>query len=1231
MSRFVSAGEADYESLEHKLLLRQAVEETGDTTGDQQTSAEALGPDLEAQVSSTKNSSGNASPTSQRTRQSHARPHRRNSDVDTDPSSPLLRGSDEVASDAGAASVTGAGIRRVPGMIHHTDSIPRKLGTWDGVFVPVTLNVLGIILFLRFGFILGQAGLLGSLLLLVISYGVDTLTVLSLNAISTNGQVRGGGAYYLISRSLGPEFGGSIGLVFFFGQAFNAAMNVLGCVESLIGTLGQSQAGHGFLPEGSWYLYLYGTLVLWVSTLICLFGSSLFSRATMLLAVILTMAVLSIPISALVVAPFDDVSRDIYYSSWSWTTFTENLWPHFTAGAAGSSTAPAPESWRSVFGVLFPAVCGILAGASMSGDLRKPSKSIPKGTNWSLVFTFALYVVAFLIMAATIPRESLYRNVGIVGDVAVWPAIVVLGELASCSFSALMGVMACAKVLQAIARDDLLPFLSVFAQGTSSGDVPINALLVTGLVCQMVLLLDSINLIAQLVTMTTLLTFAVLCAATFALKAGGAPSFRPSFQYWNIWTAGAGTLVSFSAMLFADAYVACVCVAVMALLFILIQVLCPPKPWGDVSHNVTYHFVRKYLLRLDERKGHVKYWRPQILLLANNPRTEWNLIIFCNSLKKGALYVLGHVLKGDFQRCLPELRQQHLAWLKLVDVSGVKSFVDVVIARDEREGARNLILSSGLGGMRPNIIVLSFPSELQKPSTVPDEVIGANSANLKPSRPAFLPEIRALPTDTARKETPIRSETFVGILEDALALNKALAVAYGFEAMCLPGPSKMARYQHPEQERFIDLWPIQIATHANSAAPSWDTYTMVLQLGTILSFTGTWSRHKLRVSVFVEHAEEADAEQARVRMLLDNLRIPASLRVFCLSSGNVPRYDAIVRGKRALDSEVTEALQDNSWWAHVCSARVAHQQAAQQRSEPIDLAAKKSTPTRRSSKLKHNRRMFGVSLPEEHLAYHFNNIRIGLAHPRARSASDSDSDQDSDEIANVSADDVWEDELARLAVDWDPKYLTRGRRATAHDRSASDLSETPTSYGTLSSSQRTVTLSRNRSARSTPPPPSVAGSDNGSEQTPRLSSKALRSNLLSPVDSSSRNNSRSGSLASSRANSRSSSRLSFQSQPMIPSSSSSMPPPVFASGDPFHLSFNELPNLVQYMILNELIRLNSDGSTSVVLTALPAPEPGTSTSREDSTAYLQQLQRLYGGGPPVMGVHATTLTMTMSL
>ena len=1148
MSRFVSADEADYASLQEQLLHR-----SGNDDGADQMRASVSGP-IDARSSS-------ASLRSSRASSSQADSAAASPSLGLTDSSPLLHGT---------------GIHGRSSAMHraslssHEVPVMRKLGTWDGVFMPVTLNVLGIILFLRFGFILGQAGLIGALALLVGSYAIDTLTVLSLNAISTNGQVRGGGAYYLISRSLGPEFGGSIGLVFFFGQAFNAAMNTLGCVEILVNAFGESKGYMTFMPEGSPFLYLYGTITLWMCTFVCLFGSSLFTRATLMLAIILSLAILSIPLSSFLVEPFEDSTRSVYYSGWNWITLAENMWPNFTSGAAGSSTMPGKENWRSVFGVLFPAVCGILAGSSMSGDLRKPSKSIPKGTNWALIFTFGIYALCFVVLAATVPRESFYTNVMIVEAISRWPSIVLMGELASCVFSALMGVMGCAKILQAIARDDLLPFLAPFAQGTAHADVPTYAVLFTALLCQCVLLLDSINLIAQLVTMTTLLTFGVLSAATCALKAGGAPSFRPSFRYWNIWTAGAGTIASLGTMLVTDSYTASVCIAVTVLLFILIQVFSPPKPWGDVSHNVTYHFVRKYLLRLDERKGHVKYWRPQILLLANDPRKEWNLIIFCNSLKKGALYILGHVLQGQFHDCLPELRQTHLEWLKLVDVSGVKGFVDVVIARDVREGARNLILSCGLGGMRPNIIVLGFPTALQRAS----EHRRGPVARVRPSEP---PSVRSTYTQ------PIDGTKYVGILEDALALNKALAVAYGFDAMDLPGPSKVARYEPALGEQYIDLWPIQMATHVRDEAPSWDTYTMVLQLGTILSFTGTWRQHKLRVNVFVEHVDEIASERLRVRTLLDNLRIPASLRVFCLS-GHVPRYDAIVLGKRALDSELTEVLQDDPWWKQVCDMRRREelQKQMKHKAEPIDAGARRGSPSLPSIDGRRRAcqsRQMGVSLPEEHLAYHYNNIRLGLSHPDAHDRQDDDSDYASFQLDAENTYDELESELASLAVDWDPAYLIRARRAKQQQREAPSDGPYGVSYGTLSSSQRTVT------------PATVHTQD----ARPRR-----RTEVHSPHTSP---------------------RSAPETAPLVPA--------MTRGGRA--LTFNDLPNHAQYLILNELIRRYSTRSTSVVLTALPAPAPGTSTSERDSLAYLHQLQSLYSGGPPVLGVHATTLTMTMTL
>src|SRR6266480_2891587 len=244
-------------------------------------------------------------------------------------------------------------------------------------------------------------------------------------------------------------------------------------------------------------------------------------------------------------------------------------------------------------------------------------------------------------------------------------ALILAGEFATTFFSALMGVIGSAKLLQALARDNLLPGFYVFGQGTKKGDEPINAILFTFVIAQFTLLAN-INQIASFVTMTYLMTFLVTNLACFLLKISSAPNFRPSFHYFNRGTAFAGTVVSGATMFFVDGLSASGCVGILIFLFLLIHYTTPPKSWGDVSQSLIYHQVRKYLLRL--KQEHVKFWRPQILLFVNDPRHQYKLIQFCNSLKKGALYILGHVIVAqDFGEALPEARRQQTAWSKYID------------------------------------------------------------------------------------------------------------------------------------------------------------------------------------------------------------------------------------------------------------------------------------------------------------------------------------------------------------------------------------------------------------------------------------------------------------------------------------------------------------------------------------------------------------------------------------
>lgn len=812
-----------------------------------------------------------------------------------------------------------------------------KLGMFSGVYVPTCLNVLSILMFLRFGFILGQGGVLGIMGMLIAAYIINLITTLSLSAIASNGTVRGGGAYYLISRSLGPEFGGSIGIVFYLGFVFNTGLNAVGLIDCLNVNFGAKEGNWAeILPEGRWYSYLWSTIVLVICTAICLAGSSIFARASNGLLVVLLVATLSIPFSALVVSPFEDRKLKIEYTGLSWTTFLGNLMPQLTRGAAGSML-PGKETFQDLFGILFPATGGIFAGASMSGDLKNPSKSIPKGTLYGLGTTFVLYTLVIFAMAATTTRASFNRNTNVIRDTNISGVVILLGEFASSFFSTLMGVIGSAKLLQALARDNLLPGFSVFAQGTKKGDEPTRAIIATYVVAQITMLCD-LNQIASFTTMTYLMTFLVMNLACFLLKIGSAPNFRPSFHFFNWQTALSGTIISAVAMFFVDGLYATGCVGILIAIFLIIHYTSPPKSWGDVSQNLIYHQVRKYLLRL--KQEHVKFWRPQILLFVNDPRRQYKLIQFCNSMKKGALYILGHVIvTDDFGGSVPEARRQQAAWTKYIDFSKIKAFVNIAISPGVEWGARNIVLSAGLGGMRPNIAVLGFYNldDLRRklplidiPELRSPEIRPKSSASHEPApRDSKDPKLQGiLPTDSCRTEGMMSVTSYVTILEDLLLrLQINVAVAKGFQDLEFPEPG--SQYS----KKYIDLWPIQMSAEIaaegdnkqNVLTTNFDTYTLILQLGVILNTVPAWKRaYKLRVIVFVEYESDVEEERGRVQSLLENLRIEAEVVVLWLASGKLPTYEIIVNGadpgKEHVD-KVEDCLQGQEWWDDIQKIR----------------------------------------------------------------------------------------------------------------------------------------------------------------------------------------------------------------------------------------------------------------------------------------------------------------------
>ncbi|KAI1375215.1 amino acid permease-domain-containing protein [Hypoxylon crocopeplum] len=813
-----------------------------------------------------------------------------------------------------------------------------KLGIVAGVFVPVVLNIISILMFLRFGSIMGRIGLLGMLGLLVIAYIVDFITTLSLSAIASNGEVKGGGAYYLISRSLGPEFGGSIGVLFYLAQVVNTSLNIVGLIDCLKLNLGP------LVPHGYWESYGMQTCALIFCTGLSLAGRAIFVQASGVLIVILTLAIISIPISTVAKSPFKDDTIGIEFTGFSLQTMRSNLYPH-----ADGPAYRGIETFRELFGILFSATSGIFAGASMSGDLRNPSKAIPKGTLWAMAATFVLYLVVILSIASSITHPSFLRDTNVISTMSVWSPVILAGECATTFFSALMGIIGGAKLLQALGRDKLLPGLSVFGKGNKRDD-PILAIFVTYLIAQVALFAD-LNQIATFISMGYQMTFFVMNLACFLLKIGSAPNFRPAFKFFSWHTAFAGSVLSAAAMFFIDETYAASAICVLIFLFLLIHFLSPPKHWGDVSQNLIYHQVRKYLLRL--KPEHIKFWRPQIILLINDPRHHTRLIQFCNSLKKGSLYILGHVIvTDDFNSGIHEAKLQQSAWTRYIsEFSRIKAFVQLTMSPTIEWGVRNLILSAGLGGMRPNIVILGFynmddlrrsrplaqipeiPTSPTKPRAV-TKAEGKTSSRRRGDTSARLLD-GFLPTDAIRTEGMMSVMSYLTILEDLTLRHRLnVAVGKGFQALETP------RRDGNNTKKYIDLWPIQMSAEITAGDKSiwttnFDTYTLILQLGYILRSVPAWKKaYTLRILVFVEYESEITEEQARLKALLEKLRIDAMTQVFCLASGQLQSYETIVNG-RGIDSDVghivKELLKDDEWWQELQKLRTeAHEMTRSQ-------------------------------------------------------------------------------------------------------------------------------------------------------------------------------------------------------------------------------------------------------------------------------------------------------------
>lgn len=556
-----------------------------------------------------------------------------------------------------------------------------KFGTFGGVFTPNVLTILGVIMFLRFGQITGQAGIAHAVVILVCAKLITSLTSVSLAAIATNTRVKGGGAYYLISRSLGVEFGGGIAFVFYIAQSVSVAMYVIGFAEAFVAVFPEIASSQRLVAS-------IANVAIFVTVLV---GAGWAIKIQYLILLILAAAL----------ASFAGGAGAQFSADQLWLNFA----PSYEPGASS----------LTMFALFFPAATGIMAGANMSGDLRDPGKSLPAGTFAAIGVTALVYLLLILLLGGSVNRETLISNSLVMTDIALWPSLIMAGVFAATLSSALGSMLGAPRILQAFARDRIFNSLRLLGRGSGTDDEPRRAIVLTAVVSQAAILLGDLNAIAPIITMFFMVTYGTLNLACFYESYSRNPSFRPRFKYSHWTLALAGTIGCLVAMLLIDVVWAVASLVAMSALYWAIRRIGIRARWGDVRSGMAFERARRALLSLEHQPIHSKNWRPIVLALGATGSGRHHIVEYGYWLTAGrGVLTLGQVVSGAADDRLERSYQAERVLRQAISEEGIGAFPAVVVADDLLEGVKALLQCHGIGSIRPNTVLLGWSDEAEE-------------------------------------------------------------------------------------------------------------------------------------------------------------------------------------------------------------------------------------------------------------------------------------------------------------------------------------------------------------------------------------------------------------------------------------------------------------------------------------------------------------------------------------
>nr|CAD2144909.1 unnamed protein product [Meloidogyne enterolobii] len=541
-----------------------------------------------------------------------------------------------------------------------------------GVLIRCILCIFGATLFLRMSWIVGQAGLILGIFVIILSFIVVIITAISMSAIATNGEVKSGGCYYLISRSLGPEFGGSIGLILYVANTVNASMNCVGLAEACVEVL-KNSFNFSLIDGGINDVRIYASLICLILQLIIFVGTEFENRMQLALLGTICLTLISHLIGTFL--PLNEYQLKRGIVGYSLAALFDNLGPEFrnVPDAIYGSFNWASIGIIHMFGIYFPAMTGIMAGANMSGDLRDPSKSIPKGTFCAIGITTLAYGWCMVITALTTVRDATGNSLpeydkhlnrfippecrlndtchfGLANDYQVmtlqgaWEPLIFVGVFAT-SLSSVSGCLIGApRIFQALCGDKLFPFIHPFAKGNGKNNDPFRAYFLTLLIALSVIMIGELNPIADLISNFFLAAFAITNFACFDASIAKSPGFRPGFRFYNKWLSLFGSILCVCIMFMLNWLTSLVTFFVFFLLFVFIKYNKSHINWGTSTDANRYRRALNSLLKISRTEDHVKNYRPQLLVLTGNPVARQALVDFAYCISNGrSLLLCGHV------------------------------------------------------------------------------------------------------------------------------------------------------------------------------------------------------------------------------------------------------------------------------------------------------------------------------------------------------------------------------------------------------------------------------------------------------------------------------------------------------------------------------------------------------------------------------------------------------------